>query len=134
MVARAEALKTSRSMVRPLGKPRNPFVVLILGIVTLGIYALIWQYSIFEELRNWRGQGWSGIIFLLLFLFFGVALIAVPWLLPAYIGRMYEEDGKAKPITGLSGFWVLLPLIGGIVWLFKVQNTLNRFWESKGAR
>lgn len=116
---------------KPVGKIRNPWVVFILSIVTLGIYAIIWCYSIFEELRNWRGQGWSGIVFILLFLFLGIALIAIPWLIPAYIGRMYEEDGKTKPITGLTGFWVLLPIIGGIVWIFKVQNNLNAFWEAK---
>lgn len=116
---------------KPVGKIRNPWVVLILSIVTLGIYSIIWYYSIFEELRNWRKQGWNGIIFLLLFLFFGVALIAIPWLIPAYIGRMYEEDDKIKPISGLTGFWVLLPIIGGIVWIFKIQNNLNTFWEEK---
>ncbi|BBO91699.1 DUF4234 domain-containing protein [Desulfosarcina ovata] len=116
---------------KPVGKTRNPWVVLILGIVTLGIYTIVWHYCVLEELRNWRGQGWSGIVFIIFALFFGIALIAVPWLIPAYIGRMYQEDGREKPITGLSGFWVLLPLIGGIIWLVKVQNHMNSFWESK---
>lgn len=116
---------------KPIGKIRNPWSVLILSIVTLGIYSLIWHYSVFEELRNWRGQGWSGIVFILLCLFFGIAMIAIPWLIPAYIGRMYEEDGKAKPITGLAGFWMFIPIIGGIIWIFKVQNNLNAFWQEK---
>jgi hypothetical protein len=28
---------------------------------------------------------------------------------------------------------MLLPLIGFIIWVVKVQGALNRFWESKGA-
>jgi len=116
---------------RPIGKNRNPWLVLILSIVTFGIYIIVWHYSILEELRNWRGQGWSGMIFIIFFLMFGIVLIAIPWLVPAYVGRMYEEDGKEKPITGLTGFWVLLPIFGGIVWIFKVQNNLNIFWEAK---
>ena len=55
-------------------------------------------------------------------------------MLPAEVGNLYERDGKEKPISGLTGFWNLLPIIGGIVWLFKVQGRLNDFWESKGAQ
>ena len=116
---------------KPIGKIRNPWTVLILSIVTLGIYGIVWHYCIFEELKNWRGQGWSGTVFIIFFLIFGIALIAIPWLIPAYVGRMYEEDGKTKPITGLTGFWVLLPIIGGIIWILKVQNNLNAFWGAK---
>ncbi len=118
-------------LAKPVGKIRNPWVVFILSFLTFGLYSIIWYYCIFEELRNWRGQGWSGMLFLLLFLFLGVVLIAVPWLIPAYIGRMYEEDDQPKPITGSAGFWVFLPIIGGIIWIFKVQNNLNAFWEMK---
>ena len=116
---------------KPIGKIRNPWTVLILSIVTLGIYGIVWYYCIFEELKNWRSQGWSGTVFIIFFLLFGIALIAIPWLIPAYVGRMYEEDGKTKPITGLTGFWIFFPIIGGIMWIFKVHNNLNAFWETK---
>lgn len=115
---------------KPKGKIRNPLAVLLIGIFTLGIYFIIWEYSILEELRNWRGQGWSGALFLIFLLLFGIPLIVLPWLIPAYVGRMYAEDNREKPITGLCGFWGFLPIIGGIVWLYRVQNSLNRFWES----
>jgi hypothetical protein len=36
-------------------------------------------------------------------------------------------------VSGVTGFWMLLPLIGFIIWVVKVQGALNRFWESKGA-
>ena len=118
---------------KPVGKIRNPLTVLLLMIVTVGIYGIIWYYCIFEELRNRRGQGWSGALYLVFQIIFPFPLIAMPWLIPAYVGRMYEEDGQQKPITGMTGFWVFLPLIGGIVWLFTVQNRLNDFWSAKGA-
>lgn len=50
---------------------------------------------------------------------------------PAYVGRMYEKDGRQKPITGLAGFWQLLPLVGPVVWICRVQNCMNRFWQQK---
>jgi len=118
---------------KPVGRVRSPFVVFILMIVTLGIYGIIYHYSTFEEIRNWRGQGWSGVAYLLFqFLLPPVALV-IPWLIPSYIGQMYAEDGQAKPITGLSGFWIFLPLLGGIIWLFVCQNKMNEFWEQKMA-
>jgi hypothetical protein len=116
---------------KPVGKIRNPWVVLLLSLVTFGIYSLIWHFCILEELRNWRGQGWSGFVFIIFFIFFGIALIAVPWLIPAYVGRMYAEEGLTKPMTGLSGFWCLLPIIGWIIWMIAVQNNLNAFWEDR---
>ena len=73
-------------------------------------------------------------MYFLFLLLFRLPLIAIPWLIPAYIGCMYQEDGQAKPITGLTGFWVLFPVIGGIVWVFKVQNRLNKFWRAKSSQ
>jgi hypothetical protein len=117
------------------GKVRNPWLVLLFTILTLGIYAIYYYYCTFEELKNWRGQGWSGGTYLIFALvpLVNVVSIAVPWLLPAYIGRMFAEDGQAKPITGLSGCWIFLPLIGAIILLVSVQNNLNKFWISKKA-
>ena len=31
-------------------------------------------------------------------------------------------------------FYLLLPLIGNIIWYVKVQEALNEFWLSKGAQ
>lgn len=115
---------------KPKGKVRNPFVVFLLVIFTLGIYGIIWEYSILEELRNWRGQGWSGTLFLILLLLFAFPLFVLPWLIPSYIGKMYAEENREKPITGFCGFWIFIPIIGAIVWIFRVQSCLNRFWES----
>lgn len=108
-----------------VGRHRKPLTVLLLGLVTLGIYILYWIYISFAEVRARRGKGTSGIVGLLL------ALIPVSiFLLPSHIGDMYAEEGKAKPITGYAGLWALIPLLGSIVWLFKVQNRLNEFWAA----
>ena len=111
-----------------VGRHRNPLTVVLLAIVTLGIYLLYWIYITFAEVRAHRGQGTSGIVGLLL------ALIPVSiFLLPSHVGDMYAEAGKTKPITGYAGLWALIPLVGGIVWLFKVQNRLNEYWAMVGA-
>jgi hypothetical protein len=33
----------------------------------------------------------------------------------------------------LTGFWNLIPLVGAIIWVVKVQNAMNRRWEASGA-
>src|SRR5262245_5960332 len=108
-----------------VGRHRNPLVVLLLMIVTLGIYGLYWIYISFAEVRAHRGKGTSGIVGLLL------ALIPVSiFLLPSHIGDMYAESGKTKPIPGMTGLWALIPLLGGIVWLFRVQGSPNEDWST----
>jgi Domain of unknown function (DUF4234) len=108
-----------------MGRHRSPLAVILWSILTLGIYLLYWIYITFAEVRARREQGVAPIVGLLL------ALIPVSiFLLPSYVGNMYAEDGREKPITGLTGLWALIPLIGGLVWLFRVQGALNHFWAS----
>jgi Domain of unknown function (DUF4234) len=108
---------------RPIGRHRGVGTVILLMIITLGIYALYWIFITFAELRAHRGTGVSGIVGLLL------ALIPVSiFLLPSYVGNTYAEAGRPKPMTGLTGLWALVPLIGSIVWVIKVQGALNRYW------
>lgn len=108
---------------RPIGRHRGVGTVILLMIITLGIYALYWIFITFAELRAHRGTGVSGIVGLLL------ALIPVSiFLLPSYVGNTYAEAGRPKPMTGLTGLWALVPLIGSFVWVIKVQGALNHYW------
>lgn len=122
------------------GKPRGVGFVIVMAIFTFGIYTLYWFYKSFAEVRRWWGQGVGGFVGLLL------AFVPVSiFLLPSYVGRMYKEDfiaqgedpvkaAKSVPITGWSGFLNLIPLVGGLVWLAKVQGKLNNFWEGQQIR
>jgi len=111
---------------RPLGQPRGVGKVILLTIVTLGIYGLVWEYKCYEELKRYRGQGVSGIVGVLL-----AFVVVTTFLLPAYVGRMYKEDGQNPPVTGWSGFWNLVPYVGLFIWQAKIQGALNNFWEGK---
>lgn len=128
-----QAIPAAPASTKPLGKIRSPLMVIILGIVTFGIYFIIFYYKVFEELKNYRGQGWSGTLYLIFQFLFPFPLIALPWLLPAYVGRMYVEDGQAAPITGMAGFWVFVPLVGGIILFVKIIRRMNEFWAAKGV-
>jgi hypothetical protein len=112
------------------GVVRSPVAVILLSIVTLGIYALYWIYKSFQELKDHTGEGAGGGVGLI----FGILLGVVVWfLLPHEVGRMYERSGRQSPVRAATGFWPLLPIIGGIVWIVKVQGALNTYWESVGT-
>src|SRR5215208_1338178 len=121
-----------QSPTGPVGQPRGVGFGILMSIVTLFIYTYYWSYKTFEELKQHRGgQGIGGVLGLIL-MFVGGS-VAIPFFAGSEVGQMYAEDGREKPVTGKTGFWILLLIIGGIVWFVKVQGALNRYWESKGA-
>jgi len=114
----------------PPGKIRSPAAVIIFSIITFGIYFLVWTYKVFQELKDHSGDGVGGLVGLLIGFFVGF----VNWfLLPAEIGAMYRKAGETPPVSGMTGFWNLIPLVGVIIWIVKVQGALNRRWESQGV-
>ena len=116
--------------MRPVGKVRSVLVIIGLSIITLGIYGLAWQYLTFREMKDYSGSGIGGGLGLVFAIFIGI----VNWfLMPSEVGNLYTTDGQDPPISGLTGFWNLLPIIGWIVWLVKTQHALNDFWLAHGA-
>ena len=112
------------------GMVRQPVVVILLSIITLGIYALYWQYATFKEMKDYSGEGIGGGLGLVFAILIG---IINAFMLPLEVGKLYAREGKPEPVTALTGFWVFLPLIGGIIWVVKVQSRLNEFWIAHGA-
>jgi hypothetical protein len=112
-----------------VGVARKPVTIFLLSIVTCGIYGLYWAYLVFEELKEYNGEGSGGALGAIL------SWIIVGWfILPQEIQKMYEADGKQSPVTPIVGVWLLLPIVGLYIYLDKVQGALNDFWVSKGAQ
>src|SRR6266700_3372038 len=102
------------NMQRPLGQPRGVGFGILMMIVTIGIYGYYWAYKTFEELKIHRnGQGIGGALGLIL-MFVGGS-IAIPFIAGSEVGSLYAEDGREKPVTGMTGLWQLLFIIGNIV-------------------
>ena len=103
-------------------------VNLALSIVTLGIYGLYWQYAMFKEMKEHSGNGLGGGLGLLLTFITGglVGLL----LIPNEIGSLYTAKGQEAPVSWMTAFWVLIPLVGGIIYLVKVQDRMNDYWGS----
>src|SRR5262249_56135592 len=100
------------------GEARGVVVVILLSIVTFGIYHLYWTYKVFEEMKQHTGEGIGGVIGLVIALFVN----PVNWfVMPSEIGKMYRGDGREAPMTGWTGLWVLVPFVGWFVWPGKVH-------------
>jgi hypothetical protein len=115
----------------PLGQPRGVAFVIILTIVTLGIYSLYWIYKSAEEIKQHVGDGLGGVLALVIWI---VVSPVMAFVLPSEIGKMYQRDGREPPVSGWTGLWLFpfgILLIPAIVWYVKVQGALNRYWESK---
>ena len=114
----------------PLGQPRGIAFVIIISIITLGIYHLYWTYKTFDEMKQRTGEGLGGVLGLVI----GILLSIVnAFVIPSEVGHMYRGDGEDAPLTGWSGLWVLIPLLGWFIWVVKVQGALNRYWNGHAS-
>jgi hypothetical protein len=129
----SETTPTAAPPSGPLGKPRGILFVLLISLVTLGIYTLYWAYKTQEEMKQHTGDGLGGVLGLVVWIIISPVSAFV---IPSEVGRMYARDGREPPVTGWTGLWLFpfgILIIPAIVWFVKVQGALNRYWESKSA-
>ena len=115
----------------PVGNTRSIGLSILWAILTLGIYTFVWVYRTQEEIKRYSGNGVGGVLGLVIY----IVVNPVTWfVVPSEVRYMHEDlDGGTSPVRGVTGLWMLLPIVGLFVWFIKVQGALNRYWESKGA-
>lgn len=114
----------------PLGKRRSIGLVIVLSLVTCGIWTLVWSYQNGEELKQHNRDGLGGVLYLVISFFISPVTM---FLMAGEVEKMYRREGKEPPITTLWGLWFLLPLIGNIIWYVRIQNAINDYWTAHGA-
>ena len=124
------ALARGRVPERLGGPYYSPGLVILLTIVTLGIWGILWTYRTNEDLKRHNGDGLGGVLGIVIYLLLSIVLM---FTIPDEISKLYKRDGRESPVSAVWGLWFLLPLIGNIIWYVKVQRSLNEFWLSKGA-
>lgn len=119
------------SVVRgPIGKQRGGIAVVLLSIITLGIYWLVYVYKTHNEIKQHSGLGLGGGLALVLAIFLG---FLSPFLLGNDVQAARVQAGLPERVSWLTGFWSWIPLLGAFIFSSKLQNALNEYWVSQGA-
>ncbi len=72
----------------PIGQPRGVGFVILISIVTFGIYHFYWVYKNFHEMQRHTGQGIGGVLALVI----AILLHIVIWfVMPSEVGKMYRR-------------------------------------------
>lgn len=111
-----------------VGKVRGTGFGIAIYIVTLGIYGWYWFFKSHDEMKRHSGQGIGGAIALLLAILAGIVM---PFVTSHEVGKLYEARGQEPPVKAITGLWILLPIVGAIVWFVKTNGALNDYWKSE---
>jgi hypothetical protein len=118
-------------------KIRNPFLVFIWSLVTLGIYYVVWYYKINRELRDACGINVSPVLALL--------AVTVGWVIivPPFVSwyRTFERIVQAQRQAGVTS--EASPVLGFILYVIAVfflpieviyaQDELNKVWRARSS-
>ena len=113
-----------------IGKPRSVFLVLVLTVVTLGIWTIVWSYQNGEEIKRHANTGLGGVAYLFITLLISPVTM---FLMEGEVEQLYRKKGMEPPITTIWGLWFLLPLIGNLIWYVRIQHAINDYWTTEGA-
>jgi hypothetical protein len=114
-------------------KERNPFGVWGLGIVTFGIYYLVWYYKINKEMRRAYGIDVDPAMAVVA-ITFGSLLIVPPFISIYRTGRRVEQSQYHAGV-GDSISPVLVLVLSFILGLHTIylQYNLNQAWDRGGT-
>jgi hypothetical protein len=113
-------------------KRRNPWGVLLLDIVTLGVYFFVWYYKINNELRN-NGQQNDPVVALLAVTLGWVILVPPFVSLYRTAGRIraaQEATGASERIIPVLGLLLMFVTLGGPVGMVYYQSQTNKAWDA----
>jgi hypothetical protein len=114
---------------------RNPWAVWGLGVVTLGVYHLVWYYKINNELRNYGENVDAALALLAVILGW---IIIVPPFVSFY--RTAQRIANAQERSGAGER--IMPVAGLVLWFFHIvaafaptyyQFELNKAWDALAA-
>ncbi len=118
-----------------VGEKRDPILVLVLTLVTCGIYGIYWWYVSMTEIKNSLGREDinPAIELLLGFVTCGIYFIYLHYKYPQLLLEM--QDRVRLPRNDISLISLLLAVFGlGLVSVFIMQTEMNKIWDAAGAR
>ena len=117
------------------GEKRDPIMVLILGILTCGIYSIYWVYKTSSEIKDALGRedinpALDAVLSLLTCY---IWLIYLAYRYPQLLLQLQERAGQ--PRNDISLVSLLLAIVGLIpISFFMIQSELNNVWDAVERR
>jgi hypothetical protein len=118
-----------------IGEKRDPILVLVLTLVTCGIYGIYWWNVSITEIKNSLGREDinPAMELLLGFVTCGIYFIYLYYKYPQLLLEM--QDRVRLPRNDISLISILLTVFGlGLVSIFMIQTEMNKIWDAAGAR
>lgn len=114
------------------GEVRSPGMVILLSIITCGIYSLIWIYSVSKEMNNVLGYEATKPQYT----FYGLLCGIFTLILWSQVDDALVEIDRRRGIISSKKFltWLLLTIflgVGGFVMMYDVQSRLNALYEGR---
>jgi phosphotransferase system glucose/maltose/N-acetylglucosamine-specific IIC component len=116
-----------------IGKKRDPIVVILLSIVTCGIYGIYWYYTAMVDLNGILGEErLNPVTFIILCIICPPVLYYVLYKIDSGLAQAAERER----IYYKENFvlWLLLVLLLGIgvfVAIFQITGAYNRIWDNR---
>lgn len=116
-----------------IGKTRSTVAVILLTLVTCGIYGLYWYYVIMEDLNKTMNRDYisSGLMLLLAIICFPVA-----WYILYKVDQGLVEVCAPEGVPYRENFilWLLLALVFGVgvfVAMVQITGAYNNLWAKR---
>lgn len=112
------------------GETRNVWTVILLTLVTCGIYGIIWVYNTAKEINAYLGEEKINPVLALILCFVPFGILYVFYV---YNDALKEMNAKAGlPQSDNFVLWIILYFVAGIsmyIFEYQVQTELNQIWE-----
>ena len=122
-----------------VGIPRNGLVILILSIVTCGIYMIYWLYTVMDDINNASNEANRPFENIALWIV-GAIFCSPITLVILYIANKNLERLAAENRTYYKDnfiLWLVLTLLCGIgtfIAMFQISDALNAIWDERQGR
>ena len=117
------------------GTIRSPVVVILLSIVTCGIYYLYWMYSCAVDVnRVFDEERINPVLWILLSLLFPPLSFYMLWQLDTNLKKI--ADAEDVPYKENFIMWLILALVCGVgvyVAMYQLQDGFNRVWTKRSV-
>jgi phosphotransferase system glucose/maltose/N-acetylglucosamine-specific IIC component len=116
-----------------IGKKRDPIVVILLSIVTCGIYGIYWYYTAMVDLNGILGEErLNPVTFIILCIICAPILYYVLYKIDSGLVQVAERERIYYKENFI--LWLILALLlgaGVFVAIFQITGAYNKIWDNR---